>query len=89
MTTNKTLSFAAALAVAGLVACDTGSDADFETTDQEIMTQPGTETMEVEVPVQDTLLIEREVETDIDVDTTEIDGDLDEIRDDDAREPIR
>jgi ferredoxin len=73
--TNRTLSFAAALACAGLIACDTGADEEFETTDQEIMTQPGTETMEVEVPVEDTLLIEREVETEIDVDTTRIDGD--------------
>lgn len=75
MITNKTLSFAAALAVAGLIACDTGADQEFETTDQEIMTQPGTETMEVEVPTEDTLLIEREVQTEVDVDTTEIDGD--------------
>lgn len=74
MTMNKTLSFAAALAVAGLVACDTGADREFETTDQEIMTQPGTETMEVEVPTEDTLLIEREVETEVYVDTTEIEG---------------
>lgn len=74
MSMSRTLSFAAALAAVGLVACDTGSDAEFEATDQEIMTQPGTETMEVEVPVQDTLLIEREVQTDIDVDTTEIEG---------------
>ena len=79
MAIHRTLTFAAALGVASLVACDTGGD-EFQTTDQEIMTQPGTETMEVEVPVQDTLLIERE--TTVDVDTTEIDGELpDDLRD--------
>ena len=74
MSMSRTLSFAAALAAAGLVACDTGADAEYETTDQEILTEPGTETMEVEVPVEDTLLIEREIETEVDVDTTEIEG---------------
>lgn len=77
MAMHKTLTFAAALGLAGLAACG-GDDADFETTDQEIVTQPGTETMEVEVPVQDTLLIERETDVDVDVDTTEIDGEIPE-----------
>lgn len=76
MAIHRTLTFAAALGIAGLVACDTGDDADFETTDQEIITEPGTETMEVEVPVQDTLLIETETDVDVDVDTTEIDGEI-------------
>ena len=75
MAIHRTLTFAAALGMASLVACDTGEN-EFETTDQEIMTQPGTETMEVEVPVQDTLLSERETTVDVDVDTTEIEGEL-------------
>jgi hypothetical protein len=71
---NRIFSVAAAVALAAMVGCDDGSDADVQTTDQEIITQPGTERVEIEVPTEDTMLIEREVEVDVDVDTTEIDG---------------
>jgi hypothetical protein len=76
MAMNRIFSVAAAIAFAGLVGCDSG-ESDFQTTDQEIITEPGTETVEVQVPTTDTMLIEREVETDIDVDvdTTQIEGD--------------
>lgn len=65
---------AAAFAFAGLAACGGGADEGFETTEQEIVTEPGTETMEVQVPTEDTLLIERETQVDVDVDTTQIEG---------------
>ena len=74
MTMNRIFSVAAALSFATLVGCGDGSDQDFETVDQEIITQPGTETVEIEVPTEDTMLIEREVDVDVNVDTTEIDG---------------
>jgi hypothetical protein len=77
MAMNRIFSVAAAVAFAGLVGCDSG-ESEFQETDQEIITQPGTETIEIEVPTQDTMLIEREVETDIDVDTTIIEGDAPE-----------
>ncbi|MEX2582401.1 MAG: hypothetical protein WD766_03965 [Gemmatimonadota bacterium] len=74
---NRIFSVAAAFAFAGLVGCGSGADQEFETTDQEIITEPGTEQVEIEIPTEDTMLVEREVETeiDVDVDTTEIEGD--------------
>lgn len=75
MTTNRFFSLAAGLAIATLVGCGGGADETMETTDTEIITQPGTEQVEVTVPTTDSLMVERTVETnvDVDVDTTEID----------------
>lgn len=78
MMKRRMFSVATAFAFAGLVGCG-GSDQEFETTDTEVFTQPGTETMEFEVPVEDTMLIERNVETQINVDTTELDRNRDDI----------
>jgi len=60
-----------------LAGCGDGADDDMRTTDQEIITQPGTERVEIEVPTVDTMLIEREVDVDVDVDTTRIEGEVD------------
>ncbi len=78
MIKNRIFTVAAAFAFAGLVGCDSGADQEFEATDQEIFTQPGTETIEVEVPTEDSLLVERNVETTVDVDTTEIGSSINE-----------
>lgn len=74
MTTNRIFSLAAGLAIATMVGCGGGGDESFETTDTEIITEPGTEQVEVTVPTTDTLMVERTVETDVDVDvdTTEV-----------------
>ena len=76
MLKNRLLSIMAALALATFVGCADGADETMETTDTEIITQPGTETVEVTVPTTDTLMVERTVETnvDVDVDTTEVEG---------------
>ena len=73
MTTNRIFSLAAGLAIATLVGCG-GGDEGMETTDTEIITEPGTEQVEVTVPTTDTMMVERTVETDVDVDvdTTEV-----------------
>lgn len=74
MTTNRIFSLAAGLAIATMVGCGGGADESFETTDTEIITEPGTEQVEVTVPTTDTMMVERTVETDVDVDvdTTEV-----------------
>ncbi len=72
---KRILAIAAVLSIATLTGCGDGSDQTIETTESEIITQPGTETVEVEIPTTDSLLVERTVETeiDVDVDTTVID----------------
>jgi hypothetical protein len=62
------------LAVFGLAACDR-DDRTFEQTEREIFTEPTTETIEVDVLTEDTLMVERTTETRVDVDTVRIDGD--------------
>ena len=69
---KKAFPLATAFLVAGLVACGGEADDTFETTDQEIITQPGTEEVQVEVPTTDSLLVERTTEIDVDVDTTQL-----------------
>lgn len=76
MLRNRLVHLVAGVAIVGLVGC--GAD-DTDTTvqaDTTLVTQPGTETMEVQVPTEDTLLVEERVETEIDrsVDTTRIEG---------------
>jgi hypothetical protein len=73
MSIKRISSLTAALAFFGMVGCG-GADREFEQTEQEIFTQPATETVEVEVMTEDTFLVERTVETRVDVDTTRVDG---------------
>jgi hypothetical protein len=76
MKTNRLTAVAAAFALMGAAACG-GADQEYVETDTEIVTERGTEIREIEVPTEDTLLVEREVRTqvDVDVDTTRIRGD--------------
>jgi hypothetical protein len=74
MSTKRIFSLTTGLLVAGMIGCD-GADQRFEQTEQEIITEPALETMEVEVLTEDTLLVEETIETRINVDTTRIDGD--------------
>ena len=71
---NRILPVMALAAGLGLAACSGADEADTSTTETEIITEPGTETVEIEVPTTDSLMVERTVETDVDVDvdTTEI-----------------
>jgi hypothetical protein len=74
MLRNRTIHLVAALALVGLAACngdDTQTRVDTDTT---LFTQPTTETREVVVPTEDTMMVERRVETDVTVDTTRVDG---------------
>jgi hypothetical protein len=74
MLRNRMVHFVAAFAIVGLAACgdsDTHTAVDADTT---LMTQPTTETMEVQVPAEDTFMVERRTETDVTVDTTRVDG---------------
>jgi len=74
MLRNRTMHLVAALALVGLAACngdDTQTRVDADTT---MYTQPTTETREVVVPAEDTMMVERRVETEVTVDTTRVDG---------------
>lgn len=73
MPTKRILSLASVFAFVGLVGCG-GADESFEQTEQEIFTQPGMETVEVDVMTEDTFMVERTIETEITVDTTRVDG---------------
>lgn len=75
MLRNRLTHLVAALALVGLAACDTGDQQTQVEADTTMMTQPGTEEVEVQVPTEDTLMVERRVETEVDVDTTRIEGD--------------
>lgn len=76
MARNRIFPVAAALAFVGLVGCD-GADRGFEQTETEVFTEPATETVEVPVVTEDTFMVERTVETDVSIDTTQIgEGDV-------------
>lgn len=68
MLKNPLLSAFAIAAFAGLAACG-GADAERTETTQEVLTEPGLETVEVQVPTEDTLLVERTLEQELHVDT--------------------
>jgi len=71
MTMRTIFSAFATFAFVGLVGC--GDDRTVERTEQEIFTQPTTETVEVPVMSEDTFMVERT--TEVHVDTTQLDGD--------------
>jgi hypothetical protein len=71
MTIKRILSAFATFAFVGLVGC--GDDRSVERTEQEIFTQPTTETVEMPVMTEDTFMVERT--TEVRVDTTQVDGD--------------
>jgi hypothetical protein len=76
MLKNRLAHLVAAFALVGLVACngdDRQTTVDADTT---LVTQPTTETVEVERMTEDTLMVERRVETDVTVDTTRVEGGL-------------
>jgi hypothetical protein len=73
MNTKRIFPIAATAAFLGLAACN-GADRELERTDREIFTEPATERMEIEVPTEDTLMVERRYETEVHVDTFDIDG---------------
>jgi hypothetical protein len=75
MLRNRLVHLVAMFALVGLAACggdDTQTTVESDTT---LYTEPTTETVEVERMGEDTLMVERTVETEVDVDTTRIDGD--------------
>jgi hypothetical protein len=74
MLRNRLVHLVAAFALVALVGCngdDTQTRVDADTT---LITEPTMETREVRVPGEDTLMVERRVETDVTVDTTRIEG---------------
>lgn len=79
MTMNRVFSVAAAIALATFVGCDAGGEEDvIDTTETEIITEPATEQVEVTVPTTDTLMVERTTDVDVEVDTTRIEGEVEE-----------
>ncbi len=74
MESNRIFKLAAVILVVGLVGCDTADDRMVET-EHEIFTEPTLETVEVERMTEDTFLIERTTEVEVNVDTTRIEGD--------------
>ena len=72
MSSKSIFSLAMGAAFIGLAGCG-GADQEFERTEQEIITQPATETVEMQIPTEDTLMVERTIETEVHVDTTAID----------------
>jgi hypothetical protein len=70
MSAKRLLSIFSVFAVVGLVGC--GDDTTVERTEQEIFTQPTTETVEMPVMTEDTFMVERT--TEVHVDTTRVDG---------------
>ncbi|CAN5853064.1 hypothetical protein BH23GEM6_BH23GEM6_23610 [soil metagenome] len=74
MLRNRTIHLVAALALVGLAACSGDDTHTRVETDTTMFTQPTTETREVVVQTEDTMMIERRVETDVTVDTTRVDG---------------
>lgn len=57
-----------------IAACGDESAREFDTRSTEIITEPGMEEVQVQVPTVDTFRVEREVETTVDVDTHRIRG---------------
>lgn len=74
MFSHRFFSIAAMAAFIGIVGCDT-ADREFEQTETDIFTEPATEEVEVEIMTEDTFMVERTVETEVDIDTTQIEGD--------------
>ncbi|CAN5633778.1 hypothetical protein BH23GEM8_BH23GEM8_04280 [soil metagenome] len=74
MLRNRMVHFVAAFAIVGLVACGGSETETTVSSDTSLVTQPTTETMEVEVAGQDTFMVERRTETEVTVDTTRVDG---------------
>jgi hypothetical protein len=68
MASNKLTALVATFAFAGLAACG-GADQTTERTEREILTQPTTETVEVDVLTEDTLMVERTIQTEVHTDT--------------------
>jgi hypothetical protein len=74
MESTRILKLASALLFVGLIGCDT-DDTQVIDTEQEIFTEPATETVEIERMTEDTFMVERT--TEVTVDTTRIEGDDD------------
>jgi hypothetical protein len=73
MSGKSLFSFALGVGFLGLTACG-GADETYEQTEREIFTQPGTETVEMQIPTEDTMMVERTIQTEVTVDTTRVDG---------------
>jgi hypothetical protein len=74
MLRNRMVHLVAAFAIVGLAACGDGDTYTAVDADTSLVTQPTTETMEVQVPAEDTFMVERRTETDVTVDTTRVEG---------------
>lgn len=72
MNTNPVAIVAGLALLAGAAACGGGDEAESSTTTREVITQPGTEQVEVTVPTVDTAVVRRTVETEVDVDVDTI-----------------
>lgn len=70
MLKNRLLTALAVLGLFGFAACG-GAEEEPTLETQEVITQPGTETVEVQVPTVDTSVVRTEVDIDTDVDTIE------------------
>jgi hypothetical protein len=74
MLKNRLAHLVAAFALVGLVACNGDDRQTHVDADTTLVTQPTTERVEMVVPAEDTMMVERRVETDVTVDTTRVDG---------------
>lgn len=74
MQRNRLFQIFAFVAVAALVGCERGDTDTTVDADTSFVTQPDTERVEVMVPTEDTLMVERRQETTVTVDTTRVEG---------------